>query len=144
MGKPHILVVDEHAEIAQLECALFSMRGYNVDVVVDADAGLRKALLARHDVIVLGAPLFVFDGGTRCSFLDALCRHRPGIARATIVVTADVSNAELLARCAAADVYAIISKPFEVDLLTRTVDECVSPTRSDGPTRWLGVAQTTP
>lgn len=137
MHTPRILVVDENAAIAQLEHAMFELHRYNVDVTIDPDEALRRLRVRTYDVIVAGAPM---RAGARY-FLDLVTVECPSMIRSTIVVTTQVHDGQLMARCDRAGVFAVVAKPFDVAQLGDVVARCIaSRTDATAPTQFIGIA----
>lgn len=137
MKTPRILVIDENAEVAQLEHAMFSMHHYNVDVTVDAEEALRRLETRRYDVVVIGFPIVV-----RGRYMLDIVREQFSYSLpCTIVVTWETTNVELLERCREAGVYAVVAKPFDVEELSSIVAECVRNDCQPCQTRWFGLPE---
>ena len=138
MKTPRILVVDENAEIAQLEHAIFRMNHYNVEVTVHAEEALRRLSTRRYDVLILGLPIRV-DG----QYLLSLIQERFDTTPAqTIVLTWQWRDTELMERCKDAGVFAVVAKPFEVDELSSLVRACIDNGDDAVITRWVGIPDT--
>ena len=137
MKSSRILVVDENAEIAQLEHAMFRLHNHNVEVTVHAEEALRRLATRRYDVLVIGAPILVRGR----YFLDILKAEFPTMLPCSIVVTWKSRDEEVLLRCERCRVYAVLAKPFDVEELSRVVDECIANECQPVPTKWIGVPQ---
>lgn len=135
MNTPRILVIDENAEVAQLEHAMFEMHHYNVDVTVHAEEALRRLATRRYDVVVVGSPIVV-DGRY---MLDMIRESYASILSCTIVVTWKPDDAALLRRCRESRVYAVLAKPFDVEELSNVVAECIRNGCQPTETRWIGI-----
>ena len=137
MRTPRILVVDENAEIAQLESAMFRMHHYNVEVTVHAEEALRRLATRRYDVLVLGLPIRV-EG----ELLLNLIRERFDATPARmIVVTWQWRDIELMRRCKDAAVFAVVARPFDVDELAALVRACIDNDDAPSITRWVGIPE---
>jgi two-component system, OmpR family, response regulator len=106
-----ILLVEDDRELRLLLDRLLRTEGYLVDAVADGQAGLHRALVGRHDAMVIDRGLPAIDG------LDLIGRlRRQGIATPVMILTAYGSVADRVAGLdAGAEDYLV--KPFDVDEL---------------------------
>lgn len=111
---PKILFVEDDPDIRHLVKTILRLEGYPV-LVAGSAAEMYERLAARPSAILVDAHLPDADGFDLCRVLKTADPDRP-----VILLSAPVSPPlERLAREAGAD--AILSKPFDVDDLTRTV-----------------------
>jgi DNA-binding NtrC family response regulator len=138
MSRHRVLVADESAEIANLEAALFSVHGHNVDIVRDAETALRRLATLEYDVCVVGEPMTVAQDGEKRFFLDVLIERFEKNLPRTIIVTAAPDDRALLDRAARARAFAILPKPLDIVGFIECVDACIagrSPSRTPPPSR---------
>jgi len=62
----NILIVEDDLSIAELERDYLEMNGFNVEIALTGDEGLRKALAENYDLIILDLMLPVVDGFEIC------------------------------------------------------------------------------
>ncbi len=125
---PKILFVEGDPDIRHLVRTILRLEGYPVLVAASA-AEMYDRLAVRPSAILLDANLPDADGLDLCRVLKAADPDRP-----VILLSAPITPPlERLAREAGAD--AILSKPFDVDDLTRTVRLVLSadPSVPDSP-----------
>ncbi len=116
---PKILFVEDDPDIRHLVRTILRLEGYPVLVAASATE-MYERLAGQPSAILLDAHLPDADGLDLCRVLKAADPDRP-----VILLSAPVSpSLERLAREAGAD--AILSKPFDVDDLTRTVRMALS------------------
>ena len=137
MKTPRVLVIDENAEVARLENAMFRLHNFNVDVTVDANEALRRLSTRHYDAHVVGAPLQISGQ----YLLDVLVKQFPALLPCTIVVTSKVRDTTVLERCRRSGVYAVLAKPFDVDELSRLVVECIANDCRPAATQWIGIPE---
>ncbi len=72
-----VLVVEDHEELASTLAIGLRREGMAVDIALDGEAGLRRALVNEYDVVVLDRDLPLVHGDQVCSrLLVAGCRAR--------------------------------------------------------------------
>ena len=126
MSRHRVLVADESAEIANLEAALFSVHGHNVDIVPDGETALRRLAMREYDVCVVGAPMTIMEEGEERFFLDVLIeRFGPRLPQ-TIIVTAAPDDRGVLERASRARAFAILPKPLDIVHFVACVDACIA------------------
>jgi DNA-binding response OmpR family regulator len=121
-----ILIVDDDAEIVESLRYALGSRGYHVLAARDGNMGLLIAERENPDLIVLDMMMPRKSGFL---VLEKL-RSRPGGMIPTIMITSNEGSrhrayAEFLG------VKAYVRKPFAIDKLLRTVDECLGIDRPD-------------
>lgn len=126
MSRHRVLVADESAEIANLEAALFSVHGHNVDIVRDGETALRRLATLEYDVCVVGAPMIVTQAGRKRFFLDVLIERFEKDLPRTIVVTSVPDDRGVIDRAARARAFAILPKPLDIVRFIECVDACIA------------------
>jgi DNA-binding response OmpR family regulator len=110
-----VLVVEDHVELAQTVAAGLRRARMAVDLAFDGPAGLERALLTDHDVIVLDRDLPVLHGDEVCARVVASgCRSR------VLMLTAAAENDDLVEGLGiGADDY--LPKPFDFSVLVARI-----------------------
>ena len=108
-----VLVVDDHANIADLIATILSESGLEVDVATSVERGIKLAKANRPDVALVDL-MMEGDGMTVCDQLRELYRAQVPI----IVVSAGGNSARSMAQNVGAR---FLPKPFELDELLRQV-----------------------
>lgn len=105
----HLLLIEDHRDIAANIAEYFEPRGVRVEHVVDGDTGLRQALNGEHDCIVLDLMLPGLDGLDLCRQLRQAGRTRVPV----LMLTAkDLLSDKIEGFEAGADDYLV--KPFSL------------------------------
>jgi len=121
---PHLLVIEDDAELARMLATLMTRHGYAVDVAADGQRGLHYGLSRRYDVMIIDRRLPAIEG------LDLLVRLRNrGVTTRALMLSALGDLADRVDGLdAGADDY--LTKPFEVpELLARVRALCRRPLR---------------
>jgi DNA-binding response OmpR family regulator len=104
-----VLIVEDHADIAESVGEYLEQRGHAVDYARDGLAALRLATQETYDVLVLDRLLPRMDGATLCARL----RGEHGLAAPVLMLTAlDTLSDKVAGFDAGADDYLV--KPFEL------------------------------
>ena len=74
---PHVLVVEDEANLRLLLDRLLTRAGYQVTSAATGEAGLREALQGRHDLVLLDLMLPDLSGSSVCRTLPTRRRPRP-------------------------------------------------------------------
>jgi DNA-binding response OmpR family regulator len=113
---PRILVVEDHADVADLIDAVLTEEGYAVTVARDGAEGLLLARELQPDLILLDLHLPKVDGGTLLRSLrdNAATTNTPVVA-----MSAGANLRESAAELRGAD--AALSKPFDIEALLTQV-----------------------
>ena len=118
------LIIDDDADIAELLTILLECRGFMVDVV---DDGIHVLDPSRdYDVILLDLKMPVFDGERLTDYWMAT---RPELLRKVIVL----SGYSQYTRGRQLPTFAAVTKPFEIDEISATIDACVRQSRMPSP-----------
>jgi CheY-like chemotaxis protein len=114
--KPFVLLVDDNEATCTLITALLQA-DFVVDVATDGGEAIEKLKSRHYAAILLDLLMPIVDG---YAVLDFLSVNRPDLLRSVIVVTASLSTRHMQ-RVREYNVYGVIAKPFEVDVLHATV-----------------------
>lgn len=114
---PHILVVDDNAELSDTVCAFLREEGFEATSAADGREALRTAAAADPDVIVLDVRLPDIDGVEVMSRLQRRGVDSPVILESCLPPP----------RHAAAD--AFLPKPFDLDRLLALVRKLLAARR---------------
>jgi len=114
--KPRLLIVEDEEPILNGLIDLFVFHGYTVESSADGVEGLRKALSAKYDIIILDVMLPGRDGFTICEEIRERDREQP-----IIILTAKSSDDDVITGLRlGADDY--VAKPFSVQELLLRVE----------------------
>ena len=110
-----VLVIEDHAEMAETVAAGLRRAQMAVDVAFDGPAGLERALAAGYDVIVLDRDLPGLHGDEVCAELIAAgCRSR------VLMLTAAAASEDIVGGLGlGADDY--LPKPFDFPVLVARI-----------------------
>lgn len=108
----HILIVEDHADLAANIGEFLESRGDVVDYALDGLTGLHLASTKAFDVIVLDVGLPALDGVTLCQRLRS---DGSGIAPILMLTARDTVQQKLEGFAAGADDY--VTKPFSLEEL---------------------------
>ena len=119
MGKK-ILLVDDEIELLTAVQARLEANGFQVDTATDGEAGLKKAMENKYDLIILDVMMPKMDGYKVCATLkyDARYSHTP-----ILLFTARASDEDErmgLEDCKA-DGY--LTKPFDAQAFLKRIQE---------------------
>lgn len=122
----HLLLIEDHRDIAEMVFEFFERRGYVLDHAGDGITGLHLAVSNDYDVIILDLMLPGMDGMAVCDKLRHECRSTTPIVMLTARDTLEdkVSGLE-----AGADDYLV--KPFDILELEARVRALMRRRRSD-------------
>jgi len=82
-----VLLIEDDAELAEAIAAGLRLEGMAVDVAVDGDSGLERAMVNGYDVIVLDRDLPVLHGDDVCAALSSQAARRARILMLTAAGT---------------------------------------------------------
>lgn len=122
--RPSVLIVDPDAAIRVLAEAVLKHAGFCTISAVDFDTAAAQFDISSFAVIV--RDLNLASAASRRS-LKPLTSTEPGLLRRTIVITTAAARAAAAVR--AGTVFAIISKPFDVEELVEAVVACAGGSR---------------
>ena len=112
---PKALIVEDDEPIRSMLALIIRHHGFDVDTAEDGDAAIEAIDDNGFDVVLLDLMMPRVDGYAVLQHMD---EHDPELLRHTIIATA-VPEREL--RTVSAPVFAIHSKPFELDRLISDV-----------------------
>lgn len=110
------MIVEDDHDTARLLAELLETLGIEADVVHDGIDAIEPE--HAYDVVLLDMNMPVFDGER---LVDYWCATRPEILRKVIVL----SGYSHFTRGRQLATFAAVTKPFELDVLTRLIEECV-------------------
>lgn len=125
--KPSVLIVDDNEATCVLIAAVLH-RDFTTDAAGDGADAIEKLKTRTYAAVLLDLRMPHVDG---FDVLDYLRERAPEIMRCVIVVTAAVSNREMQ-RVRGYGVHAVVTKPFEVDVLLDVVKRCVGESGGHG------------
>ncbi len=135
MDKPFVLVVDDNEATCTLITALLQ-KEFSVEVAGDGLEAIEKLRTKSYGAIILDLLMPQLDG---YGVLDFLKENQPENIHRVIVVSAALTRSDS-SRVGQYGVCAVISKPFEVEVLLNAVRKCagaIAPVR--GPIISTGV-----
>ncbi|MFC1779210.1 response regulator transcription factor [Thermodesulfobacteriota bacterium] len=122
MIKRNILVVEDEESLLKLQSILLTIRGYNVEGVMDGQAALEAVVTMNPDLILLDIMLPKIDGLEVCRQVktNVATRHIP-----IIMLTAKKSKEDLvMGEKAGADMY--ITKPYKSSMVIENIQRLLS------------------
>lgn len=119
MDKPLVLLVDDNEATTTLMTALLQ-KEFALEVAADGTEAVELLRTKAYGAIVLDLLMPQMDG---YGVLDFLRADKPAMLKRVLVVSAALNRNEL-AKLRNFDVFAIVSKPFEVDHLLAAVRKC--------------------
>jgi twitching motility two-component system response regulator PilG len=120
--KKKILVVEDEEPLLKLQSILLTIRGYNVEGVMDGQAALEAVATMKPDLIMLDIMLPKIDGFEVCRQVKANeeSRHIP-----VIMLTAKNSREDfVMGEQAGADLY--ITKPYKSSMVVESIQRLLS------------------
>ena len=119
---PTILVIEDYADTRQLISALLRNSGYRVIEAEDGIEGLLKASGNCPDLIIMDLALPEMDGVETARRIHEI----PKLARTPIFVVSALLTKEVEADARAAGCVRVFAKPFEIEVLLRSVRATVN------------------
>lgn len=110
------LVAEDDPNVRLLLRRLLAREGYEVIAALDGIEALEKLRAEDFDVVILDLMMPKLNG---FEILARLHRDRPEALRRIVVVTAFSRQLDLQS-----EICAVVSKPFDIAELTRTVNAC--------------------
>ena len=111
--RPSILVVDDDPDVRGMLGIVLNHAGYEVMTAVDGADALGLARDDRIGLILLDIHMPRLEGNTFCR----VYREHGGKVPIVVITAAEIDS-DVVARCGA---NAFIAKPFDIDVLLRTV-----------------------
>ncbi|HEV2720671.1 MAG TPA: response regulator [Thermoanaerobaculia bacterium] len=121
--KPYILLVDDNEATCALMTALLQ-REFAIEIAGDGYAAIEQLKTRKYDAILLDLRMPQLDG---FGVLDYLKEHSPETLKHVVIVSAALHDREV-ERLRNYDVFGVIRKPFEVELLLDAVKTCAGTT----------------
>lgn len=136
--KARLLLIEDHRDIAEMLCAYFAHRGYEIDYAADGLTGLHLAVSNTCDLIILDVTLPGLEGLEVCRRL----RQEAKCATPILMLTArDTQRDKIAGLDAGADDYLV--KPFDIEELDARVRALIRRHRGDVSPEILRVADLT-
>ncbi|MDX1432019.1 MAG: response regulator transcription factor [Gammaproteobacteria bacterium] len=137
-GSGHILLIEDHQDIAEMVYAYLERRGYELDYAADGVTGLHLAVTNLYDAIILDLMLPGLDGVELCRKLREEAKRDTPI----VMLTArDTLHDKVAGLDAGADDYLV--KPFEIQELEARVRALIRRARGQVSPEVLRVADLT-
>jgi DNA-binding NtrC family response regulator len=114
-----ILVVDDEPHVSEMLEEYFAELGYSVNVATTGDEALRLTAVKRPDAVILDMRLPDTTGEQLLAKLLTLDASLP------IVMLSGNLEADMARRAIAAGALQYLQKPFDFDLLRRTIVEAI-------------------
>ena len=121
MEKPFVLLADDNEATCTLITALLQSE-FVVDVASDGGEAIEKLKKRQYAAVLVDLLMPGVDG---YALLDYIRDERPDLLRRAVIVTASLS-ARQLQRVREYDVFGVVAKPFEVDVLQAAVQEAAA------------------
>jgi len=132
-ARRRVLIIDDDAAIRTLVERLLR-RGIDVDLAADGSAALDRVRERAYDALLLDLMMPDHSG---FDVIETLRSEHTALLSRTIVLTA-------LARRripTMTDVYRVMEKPFDLDELTKTIEDCSAASPSTSPTARILIAE---
>jgi CheY-like chemotaxis protein len=121
--KPLVLLVDDNEATCTLISAILQ-RDFAVDVARDGYDGIEQLKTKQYAAILLDIRMPQLDG---YGVLDHLMATGSAALRTVIIVTAALGDREM-SRVRNYDVFGVVPKPFDVEVLLAAVKQCTTQT----------------
>lgn len=118
---PSVLLVDDNEATCTLVTALLR-RDFHVETCGDGAEAIENLKTRQYAAVLLDLRMPNIDG---FGVLEFLKQNSPQTVRRTIILTASLTPAEI-ARARTYDIFCVVSKPFEVEVLLAAVKQCAS------------------
>lgn len=136
MLKPSVLIVESFSDIAQLETAIAKACGCLPDTAESGEEAVALLRQKTYEVMLIGSPI---DVGENQLMLDLLRHEFRQYARRAIVLTTFVHVGPIASLAARAGVFAVLAKPFDLEVLAQIIWSCIGNNGASGPTKWIGM-----
>ncbi|MEO8036045.1 MAG: response regulator [Acidobacteriota bacterium] len=113
-------MVEDDPAIRRLVRMVLQREGYHVEVACDGVEAVLKLGLSDFDVIILDLMMPNLDG---FSFMNTVAESDPLRLRKIIVTSA--ASPKLIRERLLAQPFALLPKPFDIQILVQQVDSCV-------------------
>jgi CheY-like chemotaxis protein len=114
-----ILIVEDEFAIADMLDAVLEDEGYRIILASNGQEGLHRALEVRPDLVICDIMMPVMDG----RIMAQIMRDDPVLRSVPIIMMSAAKDAETDALLGEIP---FISKPFELELLFKLIDKCIS------------------
>ena len=121
-------MVEDDPAIRRLVKMVLAREGYNVETASDGVEAVLKLGLAEYDAIILDLMMPNLDG---FSFIETLSKSDPDRLKRIIVTSAASPN--VIKERLTARPFAVLPKPFDIQMLLTHVRECVAAQNGDNP-----------
>jgi len=121
--EPHILIVDDEAEIRKIVTLYLQQCGFRVSSADNSESGYVLLKKERFDAVVTDVMMPGEDG---ISFLSRIQQFHPGLP--VILMTAH-AELQMALKAIKNGAYEFIQKPFDFDILHKVVDKAVNYSR---------------
>jgi DNA-binding response OmpR family regulator len=115
-----ILVVDDDLHVSEMLEELLIELGYSVDVARTGDEGFRRAVTKRPDAVILDVSLPDTTGE------QVLAKLRSHDESLPVIMLSGHTDEDIAHRAVAAGAIGYLHKPFDFDVLCRTLSEAVA------------------
>lgn len=113
-----ILLAEDHPINRKLLTAILAVAGHETDVAENGKQAVERAMAGAYDLVLLDLRMPVMDGFAAAAGIRAL--EPPDRRVPILAVTANASDNDL-ARCRAAGIDAVLSKPISAEKLLTAV-----------------------
>ena len=115
-----ILVVDDDLQVNEMLEELLIELGYSVDVATTGDEGFRRAATKRPDAVILDVSLPDTTGD------QVLAKLRSHDESRSVIMVSGHTDEEIARRAVAGGAIGYLRKPFDFNVLCRTISEAVA------------------
>jgi len=138
LANAHLLLIEDHRDIAEMLYAYFAQRGYTLDYAADGLTGLHLAVSNAYDLIILDVMLPGLEGTEVCRRL----RREAKCSTPILMLTArDTVQDKIVGLDAGADDYLV--KPFDIEELDARIRALIRRHRGEISPEILQVADPT-
>lgn len=129
----HILIANPESIVAELIAQLLRRSGYTFDVATTHAAAVRMVGCTNYDAILAGSVTRIEHGSSE--LVDELLLHHRALGSRLIVLTTQDGDPLLREKVETLGVYAMVSMPFDVDVLLELLASCCA--RRAPKSRWV-------